>query len=170
VVYYVYLISTRPPSMKMPARKPVTSGSLRGGEGLTGATSNFGTDSACARSSGEPRRVVRPSSPYRWRYPLIVVPFSAVPKGGSGKPRQNPFPAAFSPNQRRMESASPGAVRSEPRLLRMPKREVLKLEYGAGLKGRRSGGGQHVKRVEGQEEKSTKGSQTPCSHSVRYLR
>jgi hypothetical protein len=31
----------------------------------------------------------------------------------------------------------------------MPKREVLKLECGSGFKGRRSGGGQHVKRVEG---------------------
>jgi hypothetical protein len=41
----------------------------------------------------------------------------------------------------------------------MPKREVLKLECGSGFKGRRSGGGQHVKRVERLEERSTKGSQ-----------
>jgi hypothetical protein len=39
----------------------------------------------------------------------------------------------------------------------MPKREVLKFECGLGFKGRRNGGGQHVKRIEGQEEKSTKG-------------
>ena len=44
------------------------------------------------------------------------------------------------------------------------------LKCGSGFEGRRSGGGQLVKRTERQVEELTEETQAPCSHSVRCLR
>src|SRR5690242_8784941 len=52
----------------------------------------------------------------------------------------------------------------------MPKRHVLQLECGTGFEARRRANGDHVKHTERQTKELIKEAQTPCSHSVRYLR
>jgi hypothetical protein len=52
----------------------------------------------------------------------------------------------------------------------VPEGEVLKMERGAILAGRRRNGGQHVKRAECYAVRLTEDVQIPCSHSVLDLR